>query len=348
MTKNLLLTVGLTAAGWHPAAWREPGARPGELLTARWWADQVLEAQEAQVDLVTIEDSLALQSGDPDGPDDRTDATRGYPDAIVLGARIAPMTRGIGIAPVVSTTLTEPFHVSTQIATIDYVSGGRAGWLARVSPSHWEAAHAGRRGLPSREVLVAEGREHVEVVRRLWDSWEDGAEIRDADSHRFVERDKLHHIDFAGERFRIRGPSITPRPPQGQPVVLATEPGLGADLVLEDLVVFLDETESAATERRARLDELHPFAPGAPVFTGTPAALADLLAERPGVRLLPAAIPHDLQAITRGLVPELQARGLFRRAHAAGTLRERLGLGLGRPRNRFAPTASPSAGTADD
>jgi alkanesulfonate monooxygenase SsuD/methylene tetrahydromethanopterin reductase-like flavin-dependent oxidoreductase (luciferase family) len=59
----------------------------------------------------------------------------------------------------------------------------------------------------------------VEVVRRLWDSWEDGAEIRDVERHRFVDRSKLHHIDFEGERFRIRGPSITPRPPQGQPVV---------------------------------------------------------------------------------------------------------------------------------
>ena len=251
MTTNLLLTVGLTAAGWHPAAWREPGARPGELLTARWWIDQVVEAQEAVIDLVTIEDALALQSSDPDGPDDRTDATRGYLDAIVLAARIAPATRGIGIAPVVTTTLTEPFHVSTQIATIDYVSGGRAAWLARVAPSHWEAAHAGRRGLPSREVLRAEAAEHVEVVRRLWDSWEVGAEIRDAERHRFVDRSKLHHIDFAGERFRIRGPSITPRPPQGQPVVLATEPGLGADLVLEDLVVFLDDDAPPRPARRA-------------------------------------------------------------------------------------------------
>jgi alkanesulfonate monooxygenase SsuD/methylene tetrahydromethanopterin reductase-like flavin-dependent oxidoreductase (luciferase family) len=333
MTKNLHLTIGLTAAGWHPAAWREPDARPDELLTARWWADQVVEAQEAHVDLVTLEDSLALQSGDPDGPDDRTDATRGYLDAMVLAARIAPLTRGIGIAPVVSTTLTEPFHVSTQVATIDYVSRGRAAWLAKVSPSRWEAAHAGRRDLPSREVLVAEGREHVEVVRRLWDSWEEGAEIRDAERHRFVDRDKLHHIDFAGERFRIRGPSITPRPPQGQPVVLATEPGLGADLVLEDLVVLLDDDPGAAVERRERLDALHPPA-AALSFTGTPSALADLLEDRPHSRLLPAAIPHDLRAITRGLVPELRARGRLPRAYAAGTLRER--LGLGRAANRYA------------
>jgi len=331
---TLRLVVGLTGGGWHPAAWREPGARPAELLTARWWADQVREAEEGLVDVVTIDDSLALQSSDPDGPDDRTDAVRGRLDAIVLAAHIAPLTRGIGIAPTVTTTLTEPFHVSTQLATIDYVSRGRAAWLATVSYSRWEAAHAGRFDLPSPEVLRAEGAEHVEVVRRLWDSWEDGAEIRDAERHRFIDRDKVHHIDFEGRRFRIKGPSITPRPPQGQPLVLATEPGLGADVVLEDLVVFLDDSEAAARRRRARLDAAHPWEPRAEVFAGTPSALAGLLAERRDVRLLPAAIPHDLQAITRALSPELRSRGLLAGDPPAGTLRER--FGLGRPASRYA------------
>ncbi len=104
--------------------------------------------------------------------------------------------------------------------------------------------------------------------------------------------------------------------------------------MLEDLVVVLDDAGPAADERRARLDEVHPFAPAARVFTGTPAALADLLAETPAVRLLPAAIPHDLHAITRGLVPELRSRGLAGHAYAGGTLRERLGLGAAA--NRYA------------
>ena len=335
MTNDLQMAVGLDGAGWHPAAWREPGVPPRDLLRPGWWADAVREAQDGLLDLVTIEDALALQSSDPGGPDNRTDAVRGRLDAVVLAARLGPLTRGLGIVPAATTTLTEPFHVSTQIATLDFVTRGRAGWLATVSPSHWEAAHAGRRGLPSLEVLRAEGAEHVEVVRRLWDSWEDGAEIRDVGRHRFVDRSKLHHIDFEGERFRIRGPSITPRPPQGQPLVLATDPALGADLVLDDLVVFLDASDAAAAERRARLDDLHPWEPPAPVFAGTPAGLADLLAERGGrIRLLPAAIPHDLRAITREVVPLLQERGLHRTAYEPGTLRER--LGLGRPPNRFA------------
>ena len=332
MTNNLHIAVGLTGAGWHPAAWREPGARPRELLAASWWLEQVREAQAGLLDLVTLDDALALQSSDPDGPDDRVDAVRGRLDAMLLAAFLAPLTAGIGIAPVVTTTHTEPFHVSTQLATLDFVSRGRAGWLATVSPGRWEALHAGRRDLPSGEALLAKGAEHVEVVRRLWDSWEDGAEIRDAERHRFVDRSKLHHIHFEGERFRVRGPSITPRPPQGQPLILASQEGLGADVVIQDLVVFVNGSGTEAAERRARLDDVHPFE--APVFTGTPAALADVVAELGTVRLLPAAIPHDLRAITRDLVPELQRRGLFRRAYEPGTLRER--FGLDRPANRYA------------
>jgi alkanesulfonate monooxygenase SsuD/methylene tetrahydromethanopterin reductase-like flavin-dependent oxidoreductase (luciferase family) len=223
-------------------------------------------------------------------------------------------------------------------------------------------------------------------VRRLWDSWEDDAEIRDATTGRFIDREKLHYIDFAGEYFSVKGPSITPRPPQGQPVVSALAhagpvyrlaarsadvvyvtprdaadaaaisagvradqdaAGRGGDTlhIFADLVVFLDAEEGsgagAAASRKARLDDRagEEYRSDAAVFTGTPVQLADLLAEwhsagLSGFRLRPGAIPHDLAAITQGLVPELQRRGLFRGAYEAGTLRGL--LGLPRPASRYA------------
>jgi len=125
---------------------------------------------------------------------------------------------------VVNTTHSEPFHVSKSIATLDWVSVGRAGLQARVSATEAEARQFGRRqigeegGEPVTE-LFAEAADFVEVVRRLWDSWEDDAEIRDVATGRFVDRDKLHYVDFEGPWFKVKGPSITPRPPQGQPVV---------------------------------------------------------------------------------------------------------------------------------
>jgi alkanesulfonate monooxygenase SsuD/methylene tetrahydromethanopterin reductase-like flavin-dependent oxidoreductase (luciferase family) len=231
----LHLAVALDGAGWHPAAWREPDAQPDRLFTAAYWVDLAQRAERGLLDFVTIEDSLNLQSDDHFGRDERTDRVRGRLDAVLIAARTAPRTRHIGFIPTAVTTHTEPFHISKAIATLDYVSAGRAGVRVQVAGRADTAAHFGRRQVPPLSVerladpdvrrLIAdhfdEAAEYVEVLRRLWDSWEDDAEIRDVATGRFIDRDKLHYIDFEGRWFAVRGPSITPRPPQGQPVVAA-------------------------------------------------------------------------------------------------------------------------------
>ncbi|MFF3752572.1 LLM class flavin-dependent oxidoreductase [Streptomyces sp. NPDC002018] len=231
----LHLAVALDGAGWHPAAWREPGARPDELFTARYWTGLVTEAERGLLDFVTIDDSLSLQTSRHVEPDERTDQVRGRLDAVLIAARVAPLTRNIGVIPTAVVTHTEPFHLSKAIATLDYVSTGRAGIQVRVSGRADEAAHFGRRTVPGLRAedlasaagqpwvkeLFDEAADYVEVLRRLWDSWEDDAEIRDVATGRFIDRDKLHYIDFEGAHFRVKGPSITPRPPQGQPLVTA-------------------------------------------------------------------------------------------------------------------------------
>jgi alkanesulfonate monooxygenase SsuD/methylene tetrahydromethanopterin reductase-like flavin-dependent oxidoreductase (luciferase family) len=195
-------------------------------------------------------------------------------------------------------------------------------------------------------------------------------------------RRRLHYIDFEGRHFSVKGPSITPRPPQGQPVVSALAHqsvpyqlvGRSADIgyitphdtaqaravvaeirtaqaaagraeeslhIFGDLVVFLDDYPAAAEDRKGRLDGLagYTYTSDAEVFTGTAEQLADLLLEwqqagLSGFRLRPGAIRHDLEQVTRALVPELQRRGAFRRAYEAETLRGL--LGFARPANRYA------------
>ncbi|MFI1202899.1 LLM class flavin-dependent oxidoreductase [Streptomyces sp. NPDC020883] len=160
------------------------------------------------------------------------------PDALAVLARIAPATARIGLVPTVTTTHTEPFHVSTAVATLDWVSRGRAGWTVEVSTTEAEAALVGlpqvlgfaRTGrdphpaAPPAEVWSEAG-EVAEVAGLLWDSWEDDAEIRDRATGRFVDRDRLHHVDFTGRTFSVRGPSIVPRPPQGRPVTVVDATG---------------------------------------------------------------------------------------------------------------------------
>jgi alkanesulfonate monooxygenase SsuD/methylene tetrahydromethanopterin reductase-like flavin-dependent oxidoreductase (luciferase family) len=229
----LHLAVALDGTGWHPASWREPVARPRGLFTAGYWADLVAEAERGLLDFVTVEDGLGPQSSHFLDPDERTDQVRGRLDAVLIASRVAPLTRHIGLVPTVVSTHTEPFHISKAIATLDYVSTGRAGLRVQVSGRPNEAAHFGRRTIGRIEAydspdaqdvltdLFDEAADHIEVVRRLWDSWEDDAEIRDAATGRFIDRDKLHYIDFEGRYFSVKGPSITPRPPQGQPLVTA-------------------------------------------------------------------------------------------------------------------------------
>jgi alkanesulfonate monooxygenase SsuD/methylene tetrahydromethanopterin reductase-like flavin-dependent oxidoreductase (luciferase family) len=233
--------VALNDAGWHPAAWREPDAQPDRLFTPGYWTDLARQAERGLLDFVTIEDGLDLQSDSHFAKDERTDRVRGRLDAVLIASRIAAKTRGIGFVPTVITSHTEPFHISKSVATLDYVSTGRAGVRVQVGARADTASHFGRRtdfqtstGDPIdparredpdvRKIIADrfdEAADYVEVVRRLWDSWEDDAEIRDVATGRFIDREKLHYIDFEGTYFSIRGPSVTPRPPQGQPVVAA-------------------------------------------------------------------------------------------------------------------------------
>ncbi|MET0965161.1 MAG: LLM class flavin-dependent oxidoreductase [Nakamurella sp.] len=395
---DLHVAVALDGAGWHPAAWREPNARPADLFSAAYWVDLAQQAEAGLLDFLTIEDSFGLQSKHYGPAEHRTDQVRGRLDAVLIAARVAPKTSNIGLVPTALVTHTEPFHISKAIATLDYVSTGRAGVRVQVSARADENAHFGRRAIPELQLtdqqsppvvaliaeLFGEATDYVEVVRRLWDSWEDDAEIRDVATGRFIDRDKIHYIDFAGEYLSVKGPSIVPRPPQGQPLVTAlahstvpyrfaatsgdivyvtpTDAASAADIVGEvrseqqaagrggetvhvfgDLVVFLDTPAESGAARLHRLNDVDgaAYTSDALIFTGSAGELADLLADwqtagLSGYRLRPGALPDDLAGITEQLVPELQARGLFRRSYQASTLRGL--LGLARPANRYAIT----------
>ena len=382
------LAAALDGAGWHPAAWREPNSRPDELFTGAYWTDLAAIAQRGLLDFVTIEDSLAapVNHHAPDTAD-TVDRVRARIDAHLVAARVAPATRHLGLVPTITTTHTEPFHVSKGIATLDYTSRGRAGWQVKVSGHADEAAHFGRRTVPELTVedwqavsegtlpqvfvdLFDEAGDFVEVVRRLWDSWEDDAEIRDVENRRFIDRDKLHYIDFEGRHFSVRGPSITPRPPQGQPVVTALAhqalpyelAARGADLVF---VTPADDVHArsvlvdvaAASERVGRTGEPLRVYADLVVFLDSDREsgadrvrrlddLADQLAAWQqlgfeGFRLRPGVAVDDLEAVSSTLVPILQRRGLLRTEYPDTSLRGLLGLPTEVP-NRYA-TGTPAA-----
>ncbi|ETB48092.1 MULTISPECIES: LLM class flavin-dependent oxidoreductase [Mycobacterium avium complex (MAC)] len=371
---ELHLAVALDGYGWHPQAWRYAfahNATGGGQFSGRYWAALARTAERGLLDFLTIDDSLDAQPGRRAEISPRR--LVGRADATLVAARVAPITEHIGLIPVATVTHTEPFHVSKAIATLDHISHGRAGWQVRVSATEQEAALFGRRAVPGVDELFDEAADAVEVARRLWDSWEDDAVIRDVATGRYIDRDKLHYIDFAGKYFSVKGPSITPRPPQGQPVVAAlahTPPvyefaAANADLVfvtpreddsLRAILAEVDRARRAAGRAIRVYADLvvslvgHPLAAAAAissdarVFAGSATDLAELVvawqdAGVDGVRLRPAVNALDLPAIVDDLVPRLQRAGRFRTGYRDGeTLRERLGLAPAP--NRYATAAS--------
>lgn len=298
--------------------------------------------------------------------------------ALQRAAFAGPVTRSIALVPEVDTVYTEPFHISTQLASLDYVSGGRAGWIVNAAEAPEAAAAVGRASVTG-AALGQEAAASIEVSRRLWDSWEDDAVIRDVATGRYIDVDKLHYVDFetpagfAGSGYSVKGPSIIPRPLQGQLPVLAPASLLGevpvdavdavlvsaptAELlaaevrdvrarvgaslaVIAELDVALDSRGQAAAGRVAAAGALNDG--GRAAFAGTAAELSDflesLLAEADGVRLHPASLFGDLEELGRLVLPELRRRGALRPVAQDGTFRDL--LGLERPASRYAPAAA--------
>lgn len=233
--KLFLIAIDLRGTGAHPQAWRRSDSRAEDLFTAGFWIDQLQTADRAGIDLAFLGDSFASRTL----------------EAAAVAARAAALTEKIGLVPTITVTHTEPFHISKQIASLDFASHGRAGWQVEVSPGAEQAALFGRKAEQDNGSLWREASEAIEVVTRLWDSWEDDAEIRDVESGRFIDRDKLHYIDFEGENFSVKGPSITPRSPQGQSLVVIrgdSAESVSVAAARADIVrIVADTVEEAAT-----------------------------------------------------------------------------------------------------
>jgi alkanesulfonate monooxygenase SsuD/methylene tetrahydromethanopterin reductase-like flavin-dependent oxidoreductase (luciferase family) len=345
------LGIELDGEGSHPAAWRRANHPPSESLSGRTLAQKVRAAENAGFTLATFDDSIVPpQTG-----------IKARVDAVNRASFVAAATSTIGLVPVVETTYAEPFHTSSQLATLDYSSRGRGGWIATRVADPAAARAWGRTALTDQADLDREQRDSVTVVRDLWDSWEDDAVIRDYASGRFLDRDKLHYVDFESETFTVKGPAIVPRPPQGQlvvfgteadrdlvDVVLVTEPDRDAaveaaarsdGLTFIEIAVTLDTPGTPATDRLAVLNEHHP-APGsarleyAGPATGFVELLSELAAHTDGVRLFPTVIDEDLPVLARYVLPALFTSGVAHRPVPGSSLRGN--LGLVRPANRYA------------
>lgn len=243
--RQLSLGAFLMATGHHLAAWRHPRVNPDPLDFAPYKrAAQIAEA--ARFDALFVADSVAAPT---DAIASHT-ARSVYFEPLTLLSALSAVTERIGLVGTVTTSYNEPYHVARKFASLDHLSGGRAGWNLVTSDAAAEALNFGRdEHIPHAERYARAG-EFQRVVQGLWDSWADDAFLRDQASGRFYDPDKLRVLDHRGEHFRVRGPLNVARSPQGRPVLVqAGSSETGRELAAQTAeVVFTAQTSLASAQ----------------------------------------------------------------------------------------------------
>ncbi|MEX5572056.1 LLM class flavin-dependent oxidoreductase [Pseudomonas lijiangensis] len=241
--RQLKLGAFLMATGHHVAAWRHPDVPANAGLDIKHYKHLAKVAEEARFDALFVADSVAAATGEIASHMARSD----HFEPLTLLSALSAVTEHIGLIATATTTYNEPYHVARKFASLDHLSGGRAGWNLVTSDAAAEALNFGREEHVGHAERYSRAREFHRVVTGLWDSWADDAFIRDKASGEYYDPAKLHVLDHQGEHFKVKGPLNVARSPQGQPVVVqAGSSEVGRDLAAQTAeVVFTAQTSLA-------------------------------------------------------------------------------------------------------
>jgi FMN-dependent oxidoreductase (nitrilotriacetate monooxygenase family) len=222
MTKDGKMRLGLSMRylGYHVAAWRHPSVPADGALSFAHFLNTARKAEAAHFDMIFFADGLGIRANDNPKGSLARDMRNAELEPLTLLAALAATTRSIGLVATASTTYNEPFHIARKYASIDHISGGRAGWNVVTSWSDEEAQNFNRSETLAYADRYERADEFVDVVRALWNSWEDDAFIRDKASGIFYDEARLHVPAHKGKHFQVRGPLNSARTPQGQPVIV--------------------------------------------------------------------------------------------------------------------------------
>jgi FMN-dependent oxidoreductase (nitrilotriacetate monooxygenase family) len=219
---SIRLAAFVTAGPGRPGGWRYPASESG-WLDAEYYKDIARTLERGLFDMAFFADILAV----PDRYQASNDSQLRYGalgslrlDPVVVLAIMASATRHLGLASTRSTSHYEPFEVARSFATLDHLSAGRAAWNVVTSFQDAEARNFSKGEQIPRHKRYDRADEFLEVVFKLWDSWDDDALVLDRETPLFADPDKVHYIDHKGEWFNVRGPLNVARPPQGYPVII--------------------------------------------------------------------------------------------------------------------------------
>jgi alkanesulfonate monooxygenase len=204
--------------GHHVASWLHPDAQIDAGTNFRHYVELAQMSERAKFDLMFLADALAVRDGNLE-PLSRWPQYMAYFEPITLLSGIAGLTERIGLVSTATTSYNEPYNVARKFASLDHISGGRAGWNVVTSANISEAFNFGREAHFEHGERYDRALEFTEVVFGLWDSWDDDAFLRDRTTGRYFDPAKLHTLNHKGEHFSVRGPLNVARPPQGRPVI---------------------------------------------------------------------------------------------------------------------------------
>ncbi|RMN45067.1 FMN-dependent oxidoreductase, nitrilotriacetate monooxygenase family [Pseudomonas syringae] len=244
--RQMKLGAFLMATGHHVAAWRHPDVPADAGLDFKHYRHLAQVAEAAKFDTLFVADSVAAATGDIASRMARSD----HFEPLTLLSALSAVTDHIGLIATATTTYNEPYHVARKFASLDHLSGGRAGWNLVTSDAAAEAQNFGRAEHVGHAERYSRAREFHQVVTGLWDSWTDDAFTRDKASGQYYDPANVHVLDHVGEHFNVKGPLNVARSPQGQPVVVqAGSSEVGRDLAAQTAeVVFTAQTSLASAQ----------------------------------------------------------------------------------------------------
>ncbi|MBT9470219.1 MAG: LLM class flavin-dependent oxidoreductase [Pseudomonadota bacterium] len=210
--KQLKLGHMIEGAGRTWTDWRHPDAQPGASTNFAYYKDAALLAERGKFDFLFIADSLSINEKSSPHYLNRF-------EPITILSALAAVTEHVGLVATLSVTYSEPFNVARQFASLDHISGGRAGWNVVTSWLEGSADNFGKEEHPAHDVRYRLAAEYLDVVQGLWDSWEDDALVHDKANGVFFDPEKLNTLGHKGDFLSVKGPLNIARSAQGQPVI---------------------------------------------------------------------------------------------------------------------------------
>lgn len=268
MSKKRQIRLGTMIHGpaGNMSAWRHPEAVIDASINFNYVLQTAKKAEAGKLDFVFIADGLYINEKSIPHFLNRF-------EPITALSALAALTTHIGLVGTVSTSYSDPYTVARQFASLDHLSQGRAGWNVVTSPLEGSAKNYSREKHPEHALRYRIADEYLQVVKGLWDSWEEDAFVRNRTTGQFFEPSKMHTLNHKGEFFQVSGPLNIGRTPQGRPIIFqagASSDGKQlaashADAIfsqnesLEGAKAFYQGVKSQLSQFNRTEDELHIF-----------------------------------------------------------------------------------------